>query len=202
MRSYHIRRFISHYSELYVRYRINNSRGFSWYTCIDSTVILGALPVRENIAKIQEENVRLVITINEPFELASIPTVEDFAALGIKNIRYDIPDGFGVPQIPQIIEIIKEIQRTEEEGYKTYVHCKAGRGRSASTVLCYLVCRYGVTVSLGLDVMKRMRPEVRPSPSQMRRVKEFEECYADKEELEGARKGFKKQYWGVGSVVQ
>ena len=51
------------------------------------SVILGALPVRENIAKIQEENVRLVITINEPFELASIPTVEDFAALGIKNIR-------------------------------------------------------------------------------------------------------------------
>lgn len=32
-------------------------------------------------------------------------------------------------------------------GKTTYVHCKAGRGRSTTVVLCYLVCVLSITFS-------------------------------------------------------
>ena len=44
--------------------------------------------------------------------------------------------------------------------YKTYVHCKAGRGRSASTVMCYLIFRYNMSVPWAQVILKNLRFEV------------------------------------------
>ena len=55
------------------------------------------------------------------------------------------------------------------------MHCKAGRGRSASTVLCYLIFRYNVSVEWALTLLKKQRFEVSPKPQQLLRAREFRE---------------------------
>ena len=63
------------------------------------------------------------------------------------------------------------------------MHCKAGRGRSASTVLCYLMFRYNVSVEWALTLLKRQRFEVSPKPQQLLRVREFREKFQNIPEL-------------------
>ena len=41
-----------------------------------------------------------------------------------------------------------------------YVHCKAGRGRSTTLVLCYLVSYGGYTPEDALEMVKGKRPQI------------------------------------------
>ena len=45
-------------------------------------------------------------------------------------------------------------------GELTYVHCKAGRGRSTSLVLCYLIKHLGMTPAAALVHVRGKRPQV------------------------------------------
>ena len=45
-----------------------------------------------------------------------------------------------------------------------YVHCKAGRGRSTSLVLCYLVKHHRMAPSAALEQIRSKRQQVRLSP--------------------------------------
>eukprot|EP00116_Pleurobrachia_bachei_P010737 sb/3470999/ len=104
--------------------------------------------------------------------------------MGFINKRFSIPDSYGAPDIPSLVEILSSISATEKEGYKTYVHCKAGRGRSASTVICYLIFRYNISVEWALSILKRQRFEVSPKPAQLLRARQFREVYSSIPELQ------------------
>ncbi|GKV06745.1 hypothetical protein SLEP1_g18593 [Rubroshorea leprosula] len=51
-------------------------------------------------------------------------------------------------------------------GRTTYVHCKAGRGRSTTIVLCYLVQHKHLRPAAALDYVRSRRPRVLLAPSQ------------------------------------
>ena len=46
------------------------------------------------------------------------------------------------------------------EGGKTYVHCKAGRGRSTTLVLCYLIKYCGQVPEQAYMFVREKRPQV------------------------------------------
>ena len=50
------------------------------------------------------------------------------------------------------------------KGELTYVHCKAGRGRSTSLVLCYLVKHHRMAPAAALEQIRSKRQQVRLSP--------------------------------------
>lgn len=52
------------------------------------------------------------------------------------------------------------------QGGSTYVHCKAGRGRSTTIVLCYLIKYRNMTPEAALDHARSVRPRVLLAPSQ------------------------------------
>ncbi|KAI6681909.1 hypothetical protein NL676_035790 [Syzygium grande] len=56
---------------------------------------------------------------------------------------------------------------------KTYVHCKAGRGRSTTVVLCYLVKHKHMTPSTALEFVRSRRPRVLLTSSQWKAVQEY-----------------------------
>ena len=111
-----------------------------WYTRIDQHVILGALPLKHNYRRIvNDENVKAVLTMNESHELDySIPRNE-WLRIGVEYKQIAVRDYVGVASLDQIKEAITFINKHKALDNCVYVHCKAGRYRSALIVGCYLI---------------------------------------------------------------
>ncbi|XP_022111089.1 phosphatidylglycerophosphatase and protein-tyrosine phosphatase 1-like [Acanthaster planci] len=114
-----------------------------WYDRIDNTVLLGALPLRsKNIAQelVEKENVRGVIAMNEDFELKRfVTTKEEWTKLGVETLQLPTVDFTEAPSIDKLEQGVKFIMDFAEKQESVYVHCKAGRTRSATLVGCYLM---------------------------------------------------------------
>eukprot|EP00116_Pleurobrachia_bachei_P013230 sb/3473492/ len=114
-----------------------------WYNYIDSTVMLGALPpyfLKEKL--VEEEKVGAVISLNMPYERQWLTTpTEEWESVGVEHYKIDIPDFISTPSVEQMWQGIELIKKKEELGCTTYVHCKAGRSRSATMVAAYVMNR-------------------------------------------------------------
>lgn len=61
----------------------------------------------------------------------------------------------------------------------TYIHCKAGRGRSTTVVLCYLVKYKNMTPTEAFEYVRSKRARVLLTRSQWRVVQEFSKRNAE-----------------------
>ena len=57
------------------------------------------------------------------------------------------------------VSFIEEVIASDPEA-SVYVHCKAGRTRSATLVGCYLMNRYGWTPERAVEFMREKRPHI------------------------------------------
>lgn len=143
------------------------------YDPIDDYIILGSIP-RDfvNIGELKKLGVSKVLTMNEDWEL---DMVSDPKYAGIRRVQFSTPD-FNAPSIDVIIssvrEIIKHTNKSDPSG-KLYVHCKAGKGRSAIVIICYhMVCKQ-CTVIEAIEYVKKRRPSLRLNDSQLESIYEF-----------------------------
>ena len=113
-----------------------------WYTRIDQHVILGALPMKHNYKKIvSDENIKAVLTMNESHELEYSISRNEWLQMGIDYKQIAVKDYVGVASLDQIkraVDFINKHKALDDSG-TVYVHCKAGRYRSALIVGCYLI---------------------------------------------------------------
>nr|GEY86909.1 putative dual specificity protein phosphatase DSP8 [Tanacetum cinerariifolium] len=79
------------------------------------------------------------------------------------------------PSFYDIDRAVKFIHTNATSGKTTYVHCKAGRGRSTTIVLCYLVEYKHMTPDSALAFVRSRRPRVLLAPSQWKAVQEFKD---------------------------
>uniref|UniRef100_A0A0D3EBU2 Tyrosine specific protein phosphatases domain-containing protein n=1 Tax=Brassica oleracea var. oleracea TaxID=109376 RepID=A0A0D3EBU2_BRAOL len=77
------------------------------------------------------------------------------------------------PSIEDITRAVNFIHKNALLGKTTYVHCKAGRGRSTTVVLCYLIEHKSMTVAAAFEHVRSIRPRVLLHPSQRKIVEEF-----------------------------
>lgn len=77
--------------------------------------------------------------MNEDYELGWAPSKEEWAKVGVEFLQLATPDIFFAPSQEKIQEGIAFIKKFEGTGNTVYVHCKAGRTRSATLVGCYLM---------------------------------------------------------------
>ncbi|XP_077984728.1 phosphatidylglycerophosphatase and protein-tyrosine phosphatase 1-like [Glandiceps talaboti] len=112
-----------------------------WYDRIDSTVILGALPFRSMTKQlVDEENVRGVITLNEDYETKYwVNSTQEWADAGVEQLRLSTRDFTGSPTLDNVNKAINFINEIKDKNQSVYIHCKAGRTRSATIVACYLM---------------------------------------------------------------
>ncbi|KAI8885545.1 phosphatases II, partial [Backusella circina FSU 941] len=140
--------------------------GWRWYNRIDARLILGALPTPSQIKKLHAvENVSTIINM-----CAEFPGYERlYHELNIKQIRLETPD-FTLPTLHSIHAAINEINQSSSS---VYLHCKAGRGRSAAIALCYLMRVYQLNLSEGQEVLMRKRVQVDKNICQTEEVRLF-----------------------------
>ncbi|KAG7030468.1 putative dual specificity protein phosphatase DSP8 [Cucurbita argyrosperma subsp. argyrosperma] len=155
---------------------------FRWWDEIDQFLLLGAVPFPKDVPRLKELGVGGVITLNEPYEtlVPSSLYYVSFASLfavvhryGIDHLKIPTRDYCFAPKFSDISRAVDFIHRNALCGKTTYVHCKAGRGRSTTIVLCYLVKYKHMTPSAALEYVRSRRPRVLLAPSQWEAVQEY-----------------------------
>ena len=154
----------------------------SWYDRIDNKVILGALPFRSEYTKqmIEKENIKGVVSMNEDYELALFShQTEGWSKLGVEFLQLSTTDIFSAPSQAKLqrgVQFISEVTGRPGGG-SVYVHCKAGRTRSATLVGCYLMDKMRdketCTPELAVEIMKNVRPHVLLHNKQWQAMRDF-----------------------------
>lgn len=143
--------------------------GNPWWTEINDNIILGAIPLEHQLETLKELGVTHVITLLEPFELE--PGIvnpiqpEQWNGAGIHHTHIEAPDFEGVKpdHIDQAVQLLKKNPTA-----KFYIHCKAGRGRSATIVLCHLIKNGSFqTKEETYAFLKKLRPQINLNIHQM-----------------------------------
>lgn len=144
-------------------------------------VMLGALPLKNkgHIEKICNEGVGAILSAVEPFETHSLGifsepvTPSDWKAHGVHHRSIVTPDYVGIKQ-SQILEGVETLHQWIQDGKRVYVHCKAGRGRSATLVICYLMKYSGIdNVESAIAYVTRCRPQIILNPEQIATIRLF-----------------------------
>ncbi|XP_051852525.1 phosphatidylglycerophosphatase and protein-tyrosine phosphatase 1-like [Antechinus flavipes] len=146
-----------------------------WYHRIDSTVLLGALPLRSlTLRLVEKENVRAVITMNEEYETRFLcNTFEEWKAVGVEQLRLSTVDMTGVPTLENLKKGVQFTLKYMALGKCVYVHCKAGRSRSATMVAAYLIQVYNWTPEEAVKAIADIRSHIQIRPRQVKVLKEF-----------------------------
>ena len=119
-----------------------------WWSRIDDTLYLGALPFPSDVPRLAGLGVKGVINTCEEYR----GPVRAYRSHSIDQLRIPVVD-YCSPTREQLQESLHYIERHRAQGSMVYVHCKAGRGRSATVALCWLVKSQGMTPS---DAMKEL----------------------------------------------
>ncbi|XP_035818256.1 uncharacterized protein [Zea mays] len=134
---------------------------FRWW---DEFVLLGAVPFRSDVTRLQKLGICGVITLNEPFETL-VPS-SMYKSRGIDHLVIPTRDYMFAPSLVDINQATDFIHRNASCGKITYIHCKAGRGRSTTVVLCYLVKYKNMTPAAAFEHVRSKRARVLLTHSQ------------------------------------
>jgi len=145
---------------------------FRWWDEVDQFVLLGAVPFPKDVQRLKELGVRGVVTLNEPYETL-VPT-SLYQEHGIKHLVIPTRDYLFAPSYDDIRRAVEFIHENAICGKMTYVHCKAGRGRSTTIVLCYLVEYKQMTPADAYEYVRSKRPRVLLAASQWQAVQDYE----------------------------
>ncbi|XP_027216352.1 phosphatidylglycerophosphatase and protein-tyrosine phosphatase 1 [Penaeus vannamei] len=148
-----------------------------WFDRIDNRVILGALPFRSMTKQLVEgEGVRGVVSMNEDYELKWLSNMkQEWATAGVNFLQLSTTDIFEAPcqeKLQQGVEFIRDFDKSNQEGL-VYVHCKAGRTRSATLVACYLMAKNQWTPEKALAHIQERRAHIWLGPKQHEAINIF-----------------------------
>ncbi|KAL2911161.1 hypothetical protein HK105_209369 [Polyrhizophydium stewartii] len=180
-----------------VVYGFGWANGLAWYNRIDERLVIGALPDDEAVVRelVEKENVTGVL--NMCAEFAGLQSL--YNQLGVEHAHMGVDD-FEVPNAIMLQSAVNAISlcRSGAQWIKThleetqprkpnasvYVHCKAGKGRSAAVALAYLISTYGMTPQEAQVVLLEKRRQVDEDIYETPEVADFYEMYLSRLELQ------------------
>lgn len=161
----------------------------NWWNKIDDNVLLGGIPHKKHLDPLATSiGITHVLTMLEPFELqkGTIHPIsfEMWAEKNVSVLQINAPD-FN-PVRPDWIDLgVKFIQAVRAQSGKVYVHCKAGRGRSATIVVAERVAtrllaepnpsddRLRAIIQEEVDAVKLIRDQIKLQKKQQKAIFTF-----------------------------
>ena len=140
----------------------------NWWDAVDEHVILGALPFPSDARRLHALGVGAVVNTTE--EYAGPRTV--YQQLEMEQLRVPTID-FVPPSLEHVETAVQFMDQQIALGNKVYVHCKAGRGRSATVVLCWLIANRDMTPEQGQAHLISQRPHVNRGLAERQVVQDF-----------------------------
>ena len=126
---------------------LNKVNKYDWHNeIVPGELVLGAIPLKNmgHDHELKGKEVGAVLSMVMPFEtndpslLADPVSEKSWKNQGIKYNNLPTPD-LGAPSQQDIVKGVAHIKENADQDKKTYVHCKAGVGRSATIVISYLL---------------------------------------------------------------
>ncbi len=139
-----------------------------WWDRVDERILVGALPFATDVPQLQAEGVRAVVNTCEE----SAGPLAAYARAGIPQLRIPTVD-FSPPRLEDILLALAFMREHAARGETVLVHCKAGRGRSATVALCWLIAERGLTPEAAQAVLQEKRPHVSRTLWKREVVQEF-----------------------------
>uniref|UniRef100_A0A146KY53 Phosphatidylglycerophosphatase and protein-tyrosine phosphatase 1 n=1 Tax=Lygus hesperus TaxID=30085 RepID=A0A146KY53_LYGHE len=170
---------LSFYPTLFYNLFMEKVSSRRWYDRIDDNVILGALPFKSMTEQlVVSERVRGVVSMNEDYELFFANSGDDWRSRGVDFLQLRTRDIFEAPSQVKLEEGVRFIMRfTDTQESSVYVHCKAGRTRSATLVGCYLMFRHGWTPEEAVNFMRTKRAHILLHTPQWKALKTFHQSH-------------------------
>lgn len=147
--------------------RVLNVR--QWWNRVDENMIVGAFPFARDVQAMYDDGVRAVVNTCEEYEG---PQTE-YQQLGIEQFHMPTTD-FTHPKLDDIQRAVRFIQSHAQQGGTVYIHCKAGRARSATVAACWLIKHREMSGEQAQQLLLEKRPHVNPRVYQRPVVVEFE----------------------------
>ena len=145
-----------------------------WWDHVDPKVIVGAYPFAADVPRMSAEGVRAVVNTCEEYA----GPVEQYQRFGIEQLRIPTTD-FTHPRIEDVQRAVEFVEDHVRKDETVYIHCKAGRARSATVAMCWLMKYRGMTPKQAQGELLKCRPHVNPSLTERPVVKEFAERLAN-----------------------
>lgn len=133
----------------------------NWWDEVDPHVVLGAFPFANDAELLAKIGITGVVNTCEEYA----GPVDEYQKYGIEQFRMPTID-FTHPKIDDVIAAVEFIDATIAKGTsadqpgRVYVHCKAGRARSATVVICWLMKTRQICKEDAQQVINRARPHV------------------------------------------
>jgi protein-tyrosine phosphatase len=151
-----------------------------WWTRIEPyNIYLGALPLKNegHREKIVDLGITRILSLVEDFELEvgwmNVPVkARDWQEVDINVEHIQAVDFSPLTQI-EIEKGVVYLATMLEQGHRVYVHCKAGRGRSATIVVAYLVQYQQLTFDEALSFVKEQRPQINLNTYQRQAIMDY-----------------------------
>lgn len=139
-----------------------------WWDEIDEHILMGALPFASDVPRLQQAGVGAVVNTCDEYA----GPLKAYRDAGIEQLRIPTVD-FTSPSLAHVEMGVGFMQQQIARGRRVYVHCKAGRARSGTLVLCYLIAVQGMTPEEAQRKILRRRPHANPRLAQRAVVREF-----------------------------
>jgi atypical dual specificity phosphatase len=121
---------------------------------ISDDLILGGLPFRSDVRRLQDLGVRFVVNACSEYQ----GDMQLYQRCGIEQIRFPTID-YMSPELEDVQKAIAYIDSRRANGI-VYLHCKAGRGRSATIALCWLIKNKNMAPRTAIEELIRCRRQV------------------------------------------
>jgi atypical dual specificity phosphatase len=128
-----------------------------WWDEIVPGLYLGARPLPGDPLRLQQLGIRAIVNTCEEFP----GYTQQYQSLQIEQFWMPTVD-FTHPRFNDVLAAIEFIDRHLREGRPVYVHCKAGRARSATVLLCYLIAKRAMEPQAAMELILRQRPHINP----------------------------------------
>ncbi|QDT04681.1 hypothetical protein K227x_30750 [Rubripirellula lacrimiformis] len=142
----------------------------NWWDHIDPNVIVGAFPFARDVEAMYAAGVRAVVNTCEEYAGPHI----QYGRLGIEQLRIPTTD-FTHPRLDDVQMAVEFVQQHVQADQTVYIHCKAGRARSATVAICWLMKYRGLTAQEAQKKLLESRPHINPRLTDRPVVKQFAE---------------------------
>ena len=146
-----------------------------WWDHIDPHVILGARPSRSDADRLYHQGVRAVVNMCKEYQGPE----KEYQRLGIEQLWLPTVD-FNPPTLEDVEKGVEFVQSNVQNEKAVYVHCKAGRARSATILICWLVRYRGLNLEEAQLHLLKCRPHVNKKLTQRPVVMEYLQKHASK----------------------
>ncbi|EGW03951.1 Protein-tyrosine phosphatase mitochondrial 1 [Cricetulus griseus] len=112
--------------------------------------------------------------MNEEYETRFLcNTAKEWKQAGVEQLRLSTVDMTGVPTLANLHRGVQFALKYQSMGQCVYVHCKAGRSRSATMVAAYLIQVHNWSPEEAIEAIAKIRTHISIRPNQLQVLKEF-----------------------------